>query len=96
MNKLVNYYLLCSADSGKVPHVVNELTTEQLSQIISKKEHRDYLRRLDGKLVAAESIIGGDEVAAAADNIAVGAAATINGGSIPAAAAATTKIIVFY
>lgn len=61
MDRLVNYYLLCSADTGKTPHVVDSLSTEKLDQIISKKEQRDYLRKVDGHYVAAETVIGGEE-----------------------------------
>lgn len=67
MDKLVNYYLLCNVD-GKIPHVANSMSTDQLSAILSKREQRDYLRRVDGNLIAAETIIGGNEnVVSAAD-----------------------------
>ena len=90
MDKLINYYLLCSAGSGKVPHVADELSSEQLTQILSKKEQREYLRRVDGKLIAAETIIGGQQNGQSADVIDV---RPRTGGSL---AAPSEKIIVFY
>lgn len=57
--KIINYYLLCSVASGKLSHPMNDLAKKELDALLTKKEQEEFLKTLNGKLVANETIVGG-------------------------------------
>jgi hypothetical protein len=56
--------MLCSVGTGKTPHIMNSLTKKELSTMLSVAEKDTFLRELNGKLIANESVIGASETQA--------------------------------
>jgi hypothetical protein len=60
-SKIVNYYLLCSVSTGKLPHPISNVNSAELTSIISKKAQYEFLRLYDKKLIIKETVIGGKD-----------------------------------
>ena len=58
---LVKYYLLCSVENGKTPSMLNSLSSTQLGLLLTKKEQDVFIKSLNGRIVANETVIGGDD-----------------------------------
>ena len=57
--KIISYYLLCTIQQGGKSHMINELSDDKLSVILTKKEVKLYLRKQDDAYVAREIVVGG-------------------------------------
>ena len=56
-----NYYLLCTVRIGKRAHIVEQIQKDKLNILFTGKEKTLYFREQNGRLVANEKIIGGNE-----------------------------------
>ncbi len=61
MDRLVNYYLLCTIRMGTKSHVVTALKGEDIEAVFTKKEVCLYLRRVGDHYMAREVVIGGNQ-----------------------------------
>jgi len=66
MSKLINYFSLCTIAQGGKELLLNQITGP-VHTIMSTAEMDLYTKKIDGKLVANETIIGADEVDDAVD-----------------------------
>lgn len=56
---IIKYYLLCTVRVGVKKHIVDDIPSEKLGAIISKRDAGVYLRKHNGYLIARESVVGG-------------------------------------
>ncbi len=59
MDKIKQYYLLCTVYNGGKSHLIEELTPARLEVTFTKKEVQIYFKQLAGKYIIRESVIGG-------------------------------------
>ncbi len=61
MDRLVNYYLLCTIRMGMKSHAITTLAESDIEAIFTKKEVCLYLRRVGDHYMAREIVIGGGQ-----------------------------------
>jgi phage terminase large subunit-like protein len=57
---IIKYLLLCTVRAGSKKHILTDVSDENLSTIITKKEMSIYFKKHDGDLIVKESVVGGD------------------------------------
>jgi hypothetical protein len=59
--KIVNYYLLCSVGTGKSAHGMAAFSKKELESLLTRKEQEAFLKIVQGRLIANENVVGGDD-----------------------------------
>lgn len=65
--RIKQYYLLCSIKSTPKQHILGQIAPDKLRGLFTDKELGQFLRNVDGNLIAWETIVGGDDSAAIYD-----------------------------
>jgi hypothetical protein len=58
---IISYYMLCSVNDRRAPHILNILEKNEYNKLISTTDSDKLIKNIDGKMNAREFVVGAQE-----------------------------------